>query len=186
MLTPHRRTAFSFERCMMNSVMIDPRPGDGAPSGRPASSASARRGEEIRYGIGRASLGCVLVAASAKGVAAILLGDDPATLRGELGKRFRGASLRPAERELAGWLAAAVAMIDEPRRAERTSFPLDIRGTPFQRRVWDALRAIPVGETASYAAVAVGLGQPSAARAVAAACAANPLAVAISCHRVVA
>lgn len=141
-------------------------------------------GETIRHAAGRCSLGHVLVAATERGVCAILLGDDAAALQAELRGRFPKATLQDAGPD-AEWLAEVVAFVDHPG-SDALALPLDIRGTVFQRRVWEVLRAIPPGETLSYAAVAARLGQPAAVRAVAGACAANALAVAVPCHRVVA
>lgn len=141
-------------------------------------------GETIRHAVGRCSLGHVLVATTGRGVCAILLGDDVAALQAELRARFPKAALQDAGPD-AGWLAEVVAFVDHPGSGA-LALPLDIRGTVFQRRVWEVLRAIPPGETLSYAAVAARLGQPAAVRAVAGACAANALAVAVPCHRVVA
>lgn len=141
-------------------------------------------GETIRHAAGRCSLGHVLVATTGRGVCAILLGDDAATLLTELRARFPKAVLEGAGPD-AEWLAEVIALVDHPGSGA-PSLPLDIRGTVFQRRVWEVLRAIPPGETLSYAAVAARLGQPAAVRAVAGACAANALAVAVPCHRVVA
>lgn len=143
-------------------------------------------GELIRFNCGECSLGRVLVAATGRGVCAILLGDDDEALRAELRGRFAKAVLEEAGPAFSDWAAAAVALVEQPNRADTAALPLDIRGTAFQRRVWEALRAIPPGETMSYAAVAARLGQPAAVRAVAGACAANALAVAVPCHRVVA
>lgn len=141
-------------------------------------------GETIRYAHGACALGTVLVAATPRGVCAILLGDDPDTLRADLAARFPRAQLQPGGDDFAAWIDQVVALVDDPRHA--ITLPLDIRGTAFQRRVWEALRAIPAGETRSYAQLAAGLGAPSAVRAVAGACAANKLAVAVPCHRAVA
>ena len=143
-------------------------------------------GETIQHAIGQCSLGCVLVAATGRGVCAILLGDDGAALQADLRARFPKAALRDAGPEFAGWVAQVVAFVEHPGSSDALALPLDIRGTVFQRRVWEVLRAIPPGETLSYAAVAARLGQPTAVRAVAGACAANALAVAVPCHRVVA
>ena len=143
-------------------------------------------GEAVRHAVGRCSLGCVLVATGSRGVCAILLGDDPATLAADLRARFPHAEHQSADGALAELLAEAVRLVDDPAGGGALPLPLDIRGTAFQRRVWEALRAIPAGRTASYAAVAAQIGAPGAARAVAAACAANRLAVAVPCHRVVA
>jgi AraC family transcriptional regulator of adaptative response/methylated-DNA-[protein]-cysteine methyltransferase len=126
----------------------------------------------------------VLVAATARGVCAILLGDDGAALAAELRARFPQATLVVPHADFARVVAAVVQLVDDPARAERLGLPLDIRGTAFQRRVWQALRQIPPGETRSYGEIAARLGLPRGARAVAAACAANALAVAVPCHRV--
>ncbi len=138
---------------------------------------------EIRFAIGECSLGSILVAATERGVCAILLGDDPENLAHELEQRFPRAELVGADREFEQLVATVVGLVENPRLG--TALPLDIRGTAFQQRVWKALREIPAGATATYAAVAGSIGAPNSARAVAHACAANALAVAIPCHRVV-
>ena len=138
---------------------------------------------EIRYGIGQSSLGRVLAAASERGICAIMLGDDDAALVDDLQRRFPNARAIAADADFQDSVAQVVAMIEEP--AQGLALPLDIRGTAFQRRVWQALHAIPAGETRSYADLARAVGAPAAARAVAGACAANKLAVAVPCHRVV-
>jgi AraC family transcriptional regulator of adaptative response/methylated-DNA-[protein]-cysteine methyltransferase len=125
----------------------------------------------------------VLVAVGERGIRAILLGDDPAALLCDLRDRCPRAVLRPAGPELEDVLSRVVRMVEVP--ADRIDLPFEPSGTVFQRRVWDAVGAIPVGETASYADIAHRIGAPAAARAVARACAANPLAVAVPCHRVV-
>jgi AraC family transcriptional regulator of adaptative response/methylated-DNA-[protein]-cysteine methyltransferase len=125
----------------------------------------------------------VLVAHSERGVCAVLLGDDPAALVRDLGARYPKALLRPGEADFAHVLAAAVRLIDEPARG--LQLPLDIRGTAFQQRVWAALRTIPAGARISYGELAQRIGTPRAVRAVARACGANPLAVAVPCHRAV-
>jgi AraC family transcriptional regulator of adaptative response/methylated-DNA-[protein]-cysteine methyltransferase len=140
-------------------------------------------GETIRYAVGRCSLGFVLVAASASGICSIALGDDAAALAQQLRARFARAEICEAGAEFTGQVARVVALIDGS--ATGLGLPLDIRGTAFQLRVWEALRAIPAGETVSYAELARRLGAPRAVRAVAGACAANGLAVAVPCHRVV-
>jgi AraC family transcriptional regulator, regulatory protein of adaptative response / methylated-DNA-[protein]-cysteine methyltransferase len=147
---------------------------------------AVRRGGEgaaIRFAIGQASLGAVLVAATDKGVSAIMLGDDPDLLARELQDRFPRAELVGGDAEFERMVAQVVGLIEA--RGQRLDLPLDIRGTAFQERVWQALRAIPAGKTATYTEIARAVGQPKAVRAVAQACAANPLAVAIPCHRVV-
>jgi AraC family transcriptional regulator of adaptative response/methylated-DNA-[protein]-cysteine methyltransferase len=136
----------------------------------------------IRYIIGQCTLGSVLVAGSDGGVCAILLGDDSETLSVELQDRFPTTTLSPGP-ELEGLLSKVVGFIEAPETS--LDLPLDVGGTPFQRRVWQALRQIPCGTTASYREIAARIGSPSSVRAVAQACAANSLAVAIPCHRVV-
>jgi AraC family transcriptional regulator of adaptative response/methylated-DNA-[protein]-cysteine methyltransferase len=140
-------------------------------------------GLEMRFAIGQCSLGAIAVAATAKGVCAILLGDDADELLADLQRRFRGAQFIGGDAQFEQWVAQVIGLVEAP--ATGLDLPLDIRGTAFQQRVWEALRAIPPGSTASYAEVAARLGLPKAARAVAQACAANPLALAIPCHRVV-
>lgn len=139
-------------------------------------------GTAIGFAIGRSSLGQVLVAEGARGIVAILIGDDDAALVADLESRFRGASLQRADRALSTRLAAAIALVETP--SGTVALTLDARGTAFQQRVWSALREIPCGATRSYADVARDIGAPHAVRAVASACAANPVAVAIPCHRV--
>ncbi|TZG27417.1 bifunctional DNA-binding transcriptional regulator/O6-methylguanine-DNA methyltransferase Ada [Sphingomonas montanisoli] len=155
---------------------------DGALGMAPARFARGGQGAKIRYGIGTSSLGLVLAAVSDRGVCSILLGDDEGELATELGRRFPRASIT-ADPDLGDTVAAVAALVEEPGRG--LALPLDIRGTAFQQRVWDALRAIPAGETRSYADIARAIGNPRAVRAVAGACAANKLALAIPCHRVV-
>jgi AraC family transcriptional regulator of adaptative response/methylated-DNA-[protein]-cysteine methyltransferase len=147
---------------------------------------AVRRGGEgtaIRFAVGECSLGSILVAASAQGVCAILLGDDPDALARDLQDRFPRAALTGGDAQFEQTVAQVVGLVESP--VGRSDLPLDIRGTAFQQMVWQALRAIPAGETASYAQVAASIGRPSAVRAVAHACASNALAVAIPCHRVV-
>ncbi|MGE0396667.1 MAG: bifunctional DNA-binding transcriptional regulator/O6-methylguanine-DNA methyltransferase Ada [Kofleriaceae bacterium] len=148
----------------------------------PTQFRAGGTGVAIRFALGRCSLGTLLVAATAIGVCAILFGDDDASLERDLRERFPNADIAIAS-DLAHWVAHVIAFIEEPAAA--LALPLDIRGTAFQRRVWEALQAVPAGETVTYADVAARIGRPHAARAVAAACAANPIAVAIPCHRVV-
>jgi AraC family transcriptional regulator of adaptative response/methylated-DNA-[protein]-cysteine methyltransferase len=137
----------------------------------------------IRFAVGECSLGAILVAATDKGVCAITLGDDPAILVRELQDRFAKADLVGGDAAFEATVAAAVGLVEDPGRG--LDLPLDIRGTAFQQKVWQALQAIPAGATRSYAEVAAAIGETRAVRAVAQACAANPLAVAIPCHRVV-
>ena len=145
--------------------------------------------EEIRYHTAECSLGQVLVAAADSGVCAIFLGDDAGRLRGDLRRSFPDARLVAADEDFAVRVMAPVLrLIDAPGRGEPLGLPLAIHGSPLQRRVWDALCEIPAGETRSYKQVAarVGLDAATGPRDVAAACAANNLAVAIPCHRVIA
>ncbi|NKQ69743.1 bifunctional DNA-binding transcriptional regulator/O6-methylguanine-DNA methyltransferase Ada [Rhizobium sp. UPM1132] len=139
--------------------------------------------EEIKFAVGQTSLGAILVASSKKGVASILLGDDPDALVRHLQDRFPKACLIGADRDYEALVAQVVGFVESP--AIGLDLPLDVRGTAFQQRVWQALQEIPVGETVSYAEIARRIGSPKALRAVAGACASNNLAVAIPCHRVV-
>jgi AraC family transcriptional regulator of adaptative response/methylated-DNA-[protein]-cysteine methyltransferase len=150
---------------------------------RPARFKKGGVGETIRFAVGRCSLGDILVAASDKGVCAIFLGEEPDALVRALQDRFPRAELVGGDTAFERTVAQVVGLVEEPRAG--LSLPLDIRGTAFQQRVWEALREIPVGTTASYAEVAGRIGRPEAVRAVAQACGANALAVAIPCHRVV-
>ncbi|WP_285428196.1 bifunctional DNA-binding transcriptional regulator/O6-methylguanine-DNA methyltransferase Ada [Pseudomonas sp. lyk4-R2A-8] len=137
----------------------------------------------IRFAVGQCSLGAILVARSNRGVCAILLGDDPDTLVRNLQDQFPKAELVGADSSFEQWVAQVVGFIEAP--ALGLDLPLDVRGTAFEQRVWQALRDIPVGSTASYAQIAERIGAPKSYRAVAQACGANRLAVAIPCHRVV-
>src|SRR5215470_5533152 len=139
--------------------------------------------EEIRFAVGQTSLGAILVASSKKGVSSILLGDDPDELVRNLQDRFPKACLVGADHDYEALVARVVGFVETP--GIDLNLPLDVRGTAFQQRVWQALQEIPVGGTASYAEIARRIGSPRAVRAVAGACAANNLAVAIPCHRVV-
>jgi len=137
---------------------------------------------EIRFAIGQSSLGAILVAQSTRGVCAILLGDDPEVLLRDLQDRFPKAQLIGSDADFEQTVARVVGFIEAPRIG--LSLPLDLRGTAFQLRVWQALRGILVGQTASYSDVAQRIGAPTSVRAVARACAANPVALAVPCHRV--
>ncbi|MCG0993915.1 bifunctional DNA-binding transcriptional regulator/O6-methylguanine-DNA methyltransferase Ada [Acetobacter indonesiensis] len=139
--------------------------------------------EVLYFAVAECSLGTVLVASSAKGVASILLGDEPDTLVRDLQDRFPKAELIGADADYEQSIAKVIGFIEDPNRG--LDLPLDVRGTAFQQRVWQALRQIPAGETATYAEVAQKIGQPTATRAVAGACAANHIAIAIPCHRVI-
>jgi AraC family transcriptional regulator of adaptative response/methylated-DNA-[protein]-cysteine methyltransferase len=149
----------------------------------PGDFRSGGANAEIRYAVGTCSLGRILVAASRKGVAAILMGDDAAALVRDLKERFPRAELIGGDAGFERLVARVVAFVEAPGAS--LELPLDVRGTAFQHRVWTALRDIAPGSTASYAEIARRIGAPKAVRAVAGACAANPLAVAIPCHRAV-
>ena len=137
----------------------------------------------IRFAVGECSLGSILVAQSERGICAILLGDDPDALTRDLQDRFPQATLIGGDAAFEQLIAKVVGFVETP--ALGLDLPLDVRGTAFQQRVWQALRTIPAGSTASYTDIAKRIGAPHAVRAVAQACGANPLAVAIPCHRVV-
>ncbi len=138
---------------------------------------------DIRFAVGECSLGSILVAQSERGVCAILLGDDPDALARELQDQFPKANLIGGDAGFEQLIARVVGLIEAPSLG--LDLPLDVRGTAFQERVWQALREIPAGTTASYAEIAARIGAPRAMRAVAQACGANHIAVAIPCHRVV-
>ncbi|MGF6400614.1 AraC family transcriptional regulator of adaptative response/methylated-DNA-[protein]-cysteine methyltransferase [Pseudomonas frederiksbergensis] len=150
---------------------------------KPGDYRAAGQNNDIRFAVGQCSLGAILVAQSERGVCAILLGDDPHQLVCDLQDKFRRANLIGADHEFEQLIAKVVGFIEAP--ALGLDLPLDVRGTAFQERVWQALREIPAGSTASYADIAQRIGAPKAVRAVAQACGANSLAVAIPCHRVV-
>ena len=138
---------------------------------------------EIRFAIGECSLGSILVAQSEFGVCAILMGDDPDKLVRDLQDQFPQANLIGGDAKFEQLVARVIGFVEAPKLG--LDLPLDVRGTAFQQRVWQALRKIPVGKTVSYADIAKRIGVPKSVRAVAQACAANMLAVAIPCHRVV-
>ena len=144
---------------------------------------SGGRGTVIRFAVGECSLGSILVAATARGVCAILLGEEPEPLVHELQDRFPNAELIGGDDEFEALIGTVIGFVESP--AGDLDLPLHVRGTAFQHRVWRALRGIPAGSTASYADIARSIGAPKAARAVAQACASNWHAVAIPCHRVV-
>jgi AraC family transcriptional regulator of adaptative response/methylated-DNA-[protein]-cysteine methyltransferase len=137
----------------------------------------------IRFAIAQCSLGAILVAATERGVCAISFGDDPEALAHELEQRFPHAQLRGADAPFEQLVAQVIALVEQP--AGGAALPLDIRGTAFQQRVWQALAKVPAGATTTYAELARAIGTPKGSRAVAQALAANPLAVAVPCHRVV-
>lgn len=158
----------------------------GAPDHLGMSPSDYRAGgigASIRFAVGQCALGSVLVAATEKGLCALLLGGDSARLLRDLQDRFPKAALIGGDPDFERLVAKVIAFVEAP--AIGLDLPLDIRGTAFQRQVWEALRAIPAGATASYTEIAARIGSPKAVRAVARACASNPLAVAIPCHRVV-
>ena len=149
----------------------------------PSNYRAGGANTDIRFATGECSLGSILVACSNRGVCAILLGDDPESLVRDVQDRFPRSHLIGGDRGFEQLVAKVVGFVEAP--AIGLDLPLDVRGTAFQQRVWQALRKIPVGTTASYAEIAKRIGVPKSVRAVAQACAANTLAVAIPCHRVV-
>jgi AraC family transcriptional regulator of adaptative response/methylated-DNA-[protein]-cysteine methyltransferase len=150
---------------------------------KPRDFRAGGAGAAIRFAVGQCSLGAILVGATQKGVCAITLGDDPDALVRDLQDRFANAQLIGADRDFEKLVAKVVGFVEAPARG--LDLPLDMRGTAFQQRVWQALRKIPAGKTSTYTEIAKRIGRPKAVRAVAAACAANPICVAIPCHRVV-
>jgi AraC family transcriptional regulator, regulatory protein of adaptative response / methylated-DNA-[protein]-cysteine methyltransferase len=146
-------------------------------------STACRTTEVIHFGVRRCSLGSVLVAFSEKGVCCITLGDDPNFQLEDLKNRFRKAEFASGDSDFEKLVTKVVGFVEAPTLG--LDLPLDIRGTAFQQRVWRALCEIPLGSTASYSEVAEKIGSPKSVRAVAGACAANSIAVAIPCHRVV-
>jgi len=149
----------------------------------PSSYRAGGANTAIRFAIGECSLGAILVAASERGVCAILMGDDPAALARDLQDRFPRAELIGDDKGFEEVVAKVVGFVEVPGIG--LDLPLDVRGTAFQQRVWQALRQIPAGSTLSYTELAKRIGSPKSVRAVAQACAANAIAVAIPCHRVV-
>jgi len=149
----------------------------------PTDFRSGGKGASIRFAVGECSLGSVLVAVTEKGVCAILLGDEPGALVRDLEDRFPKASLIGGDAGFEQWVAKVIGFVEAP--ALGLDLPLHVRGTAFQHRVWRALREIPPGSTTTYAEVARRIGAPKSVRAIGQAVGANPLAVAIPCHRVV-
>lgn len=149
----------------------------------PSQFQNGGNGTKIRFGIGQTSLGAILVAMTEKGICSILLGDDPARLLQDLQDRFSQAELSGGDADFEQHLATVIGFVEDPYLG--LDLPLDVRGTAFQQRVWQALRKIPPGRTATYTDIARRIGSPQSVRAVASACAANPIGIAIPCHRVV-
>jgi AraC family transcriptional regulator of adaptative response/methylated-DNA-[protein]-cysteine methyltransferase len=149
----------------------------------PSAFRSGGRGAAIRFAVGECSLGSILVAATEKGICAISFGDNPDRLVRDLQDRFPEAELIGADEAFERRVAEVVGFIEAPEHG--LNLPLDVRGTAFQQRVWQALREVPAGSKTTYAEIAKRIGQPSAVRAVAQACTSNKIAVAIPCHRVV-
>jgi O-6-methylguanine DNA methyltransferase len=147
------------------------------------SQCTEAAAETISYATGESALGLVLVARSISGVCAILIGEDRGALAADLAARFPEAGLVANADVVCEDLAKVIRFVDQP--AEGLSLPLDLRGTPFQRRVWEKLRGIPVGRTVTYTELARWVGPLTSARAVGSACAANSIALAVPCHRVV-
>ena len=155
----------------------------GALGMTPSAYRAGGRGAAIRFALGECWLGSILVAATDKGVCSIMFGDDPESLVRDFQDRFSNARLIGGDAAFERLVAQVVGFIARPERG--LDLPLHVQGTAFQQRVWQALRGIPAGSTASYAEIAQRIGEPKAVRAVAQACATNPVAVAIPCHRVV-
>jgi AraC family transcriptional regulator of adaptative response/methylated-DNA-[protein]-cysteine methyltransferase len=151
---------------------------------KPSSVRSGGAGETIWYAIGTCSLGRLLVAATDRGVCSIFPGEDEGELVESLRQRFPRAVVEPGDERLSGWVHEAIRLVDDPASPPR--LPLDLRGTAFQIRIWQALQTIRAGQTITYQELAARAGCPGSVRAAASACAANPLAVAVPCHRVVA
>ncbi len=156
---------------------------DGNLGMTPAAYRKGGKGMQMNYTIIECSLGYLLVAATERGVSVVRLGDQPEVLESELFNDYPAADIQPDDGRLAAWVDAILDYLngDEPH----LELPLDVRATAFQWRVWQALKAIPYGETRSYSDIAIELGNPKAMRAVAGACASNQVALVIPCHRVV-
>lgn len=155
---------------------------EGALGMTPSAFRAGGAGEAITVALSPTDLGLALVGMTARGVCAVLLGDEAEALRADLRRRFPRATLRDAQPPAPALVTQVLDLIAAPLRA--AALPLDLRGTAFQLAVWQALRAIPPGQTTSYAELAARVGAPRAVRAVAQACGANPVAVAVPCHRV--
>ncbi len=152
----------------------------------PSRYRAGGAGETIRVAVAETSLGSVLVAATDRGVCAIELGDDPDDLLEAFQQRFHAADVRSGDEGFDRTVALVVGLVEHPADpVDPTALPLDVRGTAFQERVWQALGAVPPGTTTTYREIAEAIGSPTSVRAVAGACAANQLAIAVPCHRVV-
>ncbi len=149
----------------------------------PAAYRRGGKGWRLGYGIVDCALGRLLVAATARGICAVYLGDDDRSLEGALGAEYPAAEIARDDAGLADWMGGIAAHLEGAR--PHVGLPLDVQATAFQRRVWEELRRIPYGETRTYGEVARAIGRPGAARAVARACATNPVSVVVPCHRVV-
>jgi AraC family transcriptional regulator of adaptative response/methylated-DNA-[protein]-cysteine methyltransferase len=156
----------------------------GSPLGMtPATYRKGGDGAVIRYAVIKAPIGCVLVAATERGLCSVRIGDEPAALESELRTEFPAAQIEHEPALIKEWVDAVGEVLTGT--GEPQNLPLDVRATAFQRRVWEALRRIPAGETRTYSEVAEAIGAPRGARAVARACATNPVAIVVPCHRVV-
>ncbi|MDR3687326.1 MAG: methylated-DNA--[protein]-cysteine S-methyltransferase [Coriobacteriia bacterium] len=151
----------------------------------PAAARKGAPGETIGYTLADTSLGRLVVATTARGVCLIAFGDSDDELLADIAHRFPRAYVEPAGEDVRAWVETVVELIDEPGSPRAAELPLDVRGTVFQRQVWSALRQIRSGETVTYSQLAAAIGRPTATRAVAAACGANPTAVVVPCHRVI-
>jgi AraC family transcriptional regulator, regulatory protein of adaptative response / methylated-DNA-[protein]-cysteine methyltransferase len=152
----------------------------------PARARKGAPGERIAYTLADSSLGRLLVATTQRGVCLVAFGETDSELVADARHRFPRAEIAPADGEHAEWVAAVVRLVDAPAGdGSAAALPLDVRGTVFQQQVWSALREIPAGRTVTYAQLASAIGRPTATRAVAAACGANPTAVVVPCHRVI-
>jgi AraC family transcriptional regulator of adaptative response/methylated-DNA-[protein]-cysteine methyltransferase len=149
----------------------------------PAAYSRGGRGMEITYTVTVSRMGRVLVATTARGISAVYLGDRDATLASALRKEYPKAEIRAGGREASDWVRSIVRYLDGG--GPRLDLPIDVQATAFQRRVWEALRRIPCGSTRTYGEIARAMGRPKAARAVARACATNPVSLVVPCHRVI-
>ena len=151
----------------------------------PAAARKGAPGETIGYTLADSSLGRLVVATTMRGVCLIAFGESDEALIADVAHRFPRATIEPAGDNVRAWVETVVELIDDPAAAGSADLPLDVRGTVFQRQVWSALRQIRSGETVTYSQLAAAIGRPTATRAVAAACGANPTAVVVPCHRVI-